>query len=101
LLQITAERRQWKRFGAAARETAEDSVTVRHVEDIPFERIRPAKATAQEKKVTDMQVGFRESSEGLRVEVVLAPGFRGVLGSRVSEGQPRQQHRRRRSQTCR
>jgi hypothetical protein len=31
---------------------------VRHVEDIPFERIRPAKATAQEKKVTDMQVGF-------------------------------------------
>lgn len=32
-------------------------MTVRHVEDIPFERIRPAKATAQEKKVTDMQVG--------------------------------------------
>jgi hypothetical protein len=27
---------------------------VRHVEDIPFVRIRPAKATAQEKKFTDM-----------------------------------------------
>ena len=56
-MQISSERRQWKRFGAAARETADDSVTVRHVEDIPFERIRPAKATAQEKKFTDMQVG--------------------------------------------
>jgi hypothetical protein len=31
---------------------------VRHVEEIPFDRIRPAKATAQEKKFTDMQVGF-------------------------------------------
>jgi hypothetical protein len=56
LLQITAERRQWKRFGAAARETESDSVTVRTVEEIPFDRIRPAKATAQEKKFTDMQV---------------------------------------------
>lgn len=58
--QITTERRQWKRFGAAARETADDSVTVRHVEEIPFDRIRPAKATAQEKKFTDMQVRFCE-----------------------------------------
>lgn len=55
--QVTAARRQWKRFGAAARETEADSVTVRHVEEIPFDRIRPAKATAQEKKFTDMQVG--------------------------------------------
>jgi hypothetical protein len=31
-------------------------VVVRHVEDIPFERIRPAKATAQEKKFTDMHL---------------------------------------------
>lgn len=56
LLQISKQRRQWKRFGAAARETEADSVTVRHVEEIPFDRIRPAKATAQEKKFTDMQV---------------------------------------------
>ncbi len=28
---------------------------VRHVEDIPFERIRQQKATSQEKKITDMQ----------------------------------------------
>jgi translation initiation factor 3 subunit G len=39
----------------AAKETPEDSVTVRHVEDIPFERIRQIKATSQEKKITDLQ----------------------------------------------
>jgi len=52
---VTAERKQWKRFGMAAKETPEDSVTVRHVEDIPFERIRQVKATLQEKKITDLQ----------------------------------------------
>jgi hypothetical protein len=40
---VTAERKQWPRFGAAKKETAADSVTVRTVEEIPFERIRPAK----------------------------------------------------------
>jgi translation initiation factor 3 subunit G len=58
---VTAERRQWKRFGAAARETDGENVTVRTVEEIPFDRIRPAKATAQEKKFTDMQVGWWDS----------------------------------------
>eukprot|EP00879_Flechtneria_rotunda_P022689 GHRR01023962.1.p1 GENE.GHRR01023962.1~~GHRR01023962.1.p1 ORF type:complete len:228 (+),score=93.62 GHRR01023962.1:265-948(+) len=62
-MQVTAERRQWKRFGQAAKETAEDSVTVRHVEDIPFERIRPAKATAQEKKFTDMQAALQSADK--------------------------------------
>ncbi|KAF8061162.1 eif3g-a [Scenedesmus sp. PABB004] len=60
---VSEERRQWKRFGAAAKETAEDSVTVRHVEDIPFERIRPAKATAQEKKFTDMQAALQSADK--------------------------------------
>jgi len=54
--QITAERKAWKRFGAAARETAQDSVTVQAVEEIPFDRVRQAKATQQEKKgFTDKQ----------------------------------------------
>lgn len=66
LLQVTAERRQWKRFGAAARETDGENVTVRTVEEIPFDRIRPAKATAQEKKFTDMQVGGSNPAEGTR-----------------------------------
>lgn len=61
--QVTAERRQWKRFGAAAKETAADSVTVRTVEEIPFERIRPAKATAQEKKFTDMQAALQSADK--------------------------------------
>lgn len=60
---ITAERRQWKRFGAAARETESDSVTVRTVEEIPFDRIRPAKATAQEKKFTDMQAAIQTADK--------------------------------------
>jgi translation initiation factor 3 subunit G len=53
--QVTAERRNWKRFGAAAKETPDEQVTMQSIEEIPFERIRPAKATAQEKKVTDLQ----------------------------------------------
>uniref|UniRef100_A0A7S0N7V5 Eukaryotic translation initiation factor 3 subunit G n=1 Tax=Chlamydomonas leiostraca TaxID=1034604 RepID=A0A7S0N7V5_9CHLO len=44
------ERRKWARFGAAAKETASDSVSVQAVEEIPFERVRQLKATQQEKK---------------------------------------------------
>lgn len=55
LWQVTAERRAWPRFGEALKETPEDSVTVQHVEDIPFDRVRQTKATSQEKKITDMQ----------------------------------------------
>jgi hypothetical protein len=36
---------------------------VRHVEDIPFERIRPTKATAQEKKFTDMQAAMQSADK--------------------------------------
>jgi translation initiation factor 3 subunit G len=62
--QITAERKAWKRFGAAARETAQDSVTVQGVEEIPFERVRQAKATQQEKKgFTDMQAALQSGAD--------------------------------------
>lgn len=53
--QVTEERRNWPRFGRAASETPQDSVTVQQSEDIPFERIRQLKATTQEKKATDIQ----------------------------------------------
>lgn len=62
-MQISQERRQWKRFGAAAKETAADSVTAQHTEDIPFERIRPAKATAQEKKISDVSAALQGSDK--------------------------------------
>eukprot|EP00878_Enallax_costatus_P002716 GHUV01002905.1.p1 GENE.GHUV01002905.1~~GHUV01002905.1.p1 ORF type:complete len:291 (+),score=85.07 GHUV01002905.1:368-1240(+) len=60
---ISQERRQWKRFGEAAKETAADSVTAQHTEDIPFERIRPAKATAQEKKITDVSAALQSADK--------------------------------------
>jgi len=44
------ERRNWPRFGDAKAESAGDSVTVRAVEDIPFERVRLSKSTQEEKK---------------------------------------------------
>lgn len=52
---VSESRRQWPRFGLAARETPQDSVTVQAVEEIPFERVRQVKATTQEKKATDIQ----------------------------------------------
>ncbi|GIL59719.1 hypothetical protein Vafri_14444 [Volvox africanus] len=52
---VSEERRKWPRFGLAARETPQDSVTVQAVEEIPFERVRQIKATTQEKKATDIQ----------------------------------------------
>ena len=54
--QISEERKNWTKFGQAAKETPQDSVTVQTVEEIPFERVRQSKATSQEKKqVTDVQ----------------------------------------------
>jgi hypothetical protein len=55
--QVTAERRHWKRFGTAAKETPDEQITMQATEDIPFDRIRPTKATAQEKKV-DLQMAL-------------------------------------------
>lgn len=54
-MQVTEQRRNWTRFGRAATETPQDSVTIQQVEEIPFERIRQLKATSQEKKATDIQ----------------------------------------------
>ncbi len=44
------ERRQWKRFGEAVTESADDNYTVQAVEEIPFERIQKQKQTQAEKK---------------------------------------------------
>lgn len=60
---VTEERRQWPRFGKAATETASDSVSVQQKEEIPFERIRQAKATQQEKKFTDMQAAMQSADK--------------------------------------
>lgn len=62
-MQVSQERRLWKRFGAAAKETTADSVTAQHTEEIPFERIRPAKATAQEKKITDVSAALQSADK--------------------------------------
>jgi len=62
--QVTAERKAWKRFGAAARETAQDSVTVQAVEEIGLDRVRQAKATQQEKKgFSDMQAALQSGAD--------------------------------------
>ena len=53
-MQISEDRKNWPKFGLAKQDTPQDSVTARGMEEIPFERVRQAKATSQEKKV-DMQ----------------------------------------------
>lgn len=60
---VTEERRKWPRFGKAATETVQDSVTVQQKEDIPFERVRQLKATQQEKKFTDMQQAMQSADK--------------------------------------
>jgi hypothetical protein len=60
---VTEERRNWPRFGKAATETREDSVSVQQKEDIPFERVRQLKATQQEKKFTDMQQAMQSADK--------------------------------------
>lgn len=50
-IQVVKERRQWKRFGEAVKESADDNYTVQAVEEIPFERIQQQKQTQAEKKV--------------------------------------------------
>ena len=47
---MVKERRQWKRFGEAVKESADDNYTVQAVEEIPFERIQKQKQTQAEKK---------------------------------------------------
>lgn len=58
------------------KETPEESVTARQVEDIPFERVRQLKATSQEKKGMDMQTALQSADKGVIVSrwVAASPG---------------------------
>lgn len=47
---VCQERRNWARFGQAAKEQPTDSISVQAGEDIPFDRVRQIKTTQQEKK---------------------------------------------------
>jgi hypothetical protein len=49
-MQAAEARRAWPRFGDAAAEAPTDSITVQANEDIPFERVRAAKQTQDERK---------------------------------------------------
>ncbi len=68
-MQAAAERRNWKKFGEAVHEKAGDSVTVRATEDIPFERVRLAKTTQEQKTQMD-------------VASALAAGDKAAVGTR-------------------
>lgn len=69
-VQSQLERRKWERFGNALKETEGDSVTVRAVEDIPFERVRLQKSTQEEKKTA------------VDVATALAMGDKSAVGTR-------------------
>ncbi len=69
-MQSQLERRKWARFGDAQKESEAESVTVRAVEDIPFERVRLAKATQEEKKTA------------VDVATALAMGDKNAVGTR-------------------
>jgi hypothetical protein len=45
-----ARKQRLKRFGHAVSERADDSVTVRGTEDIPFDRVQKARQTTEEKR---------------------------------------------------
>lgn len=68
--QAQLERRNWARFGDAKAESDGDSVTVRAVEDIPFERVRLTKSTQEEKKTA------------VDVATALAMGDKSAVGTR-------------------
>jgi hypothetical protein len=70
LQQSQLERRKWERFGNALKEADNDSVTVRAVEDIPFERVRLQKSTQEEKKTA------------VDVATALAMGDKSAVGTR-------------------
>lgn len=67
--QSVQERRQWKKFGEAANEKVGDSVTMRATEEIPFERVRLAKTTQEQKTQMD-------------VATALAMGDKAAVGTR-------------------
>ncbi len=63
-IQAALERRQWQRFGKAAREQKTDSVTVQAVEDIPFERVW-VRQTQDEKKAQDLKEALAQSDKAV------------------------------------
>jgi translation initiation factor 3 subunit G len=67
------ERRKWPRFGDALNEKEGDSVTVRAVEDIPFERVRLQKSTQEEKKTA------------VDVATALAMGDKSAVGTSLKD----------------
>ena len=79
MLQAAAERRNWKKFGEAVHEKAGDSVTVRATEDIPFERVRLAKTTQEQKTQMD-------------IATALAAGDKTAVGTRYCHRQTSQHH---------
>ena len=55
-MQVTTERRKWRRFGGVNPATEKDTgITARAMEDIAFERVRPNKQTQEEKAATIKQ----------------------------------------------
>jgi len=84
--QAAEERRHWARFGDAVSEAPTDSITVQGNEDIPFERVRAAKQTQDERKqAADMKsvlAGSDKSAIGKNEE----KGDGGAAGRRDGEG---------------
>ena len=62
-LQVTAERRKWRRFGGVNQATEKDTgITARALEDIAFERVRPNKQTQEEKKAANIKQALQTSN---------------------------------------
>ena len=62
-MQVTGERRKWRRFGGANLSADKESgITARSLEEIPFERVRPNKQTQEEKKAATIQQALQTSN---------------------------------------
>ena len=62
-MQVTAERRKWRRFGGVNPATEKDTgITARAMEDIAFERVRPNKQTQEEKKAATIQQALQTAN---------------------------------------
>lgn len=68
-MQVSENRQKnWHKFGDAATERSTDAITAQATEDIPFERIRPAKQTQEEKaKQPDFQSAMAGSDKSVIV----------------------------------
>jgi Eukaryotic translation initiation factor 3 subunit G len=66
--QTVQERRKWQRFGDATKEVQGEMITVRAVEDIPFDRVRLQKQTQEEKKsALDLQTALATGDKAATV----------------------------------